>query len=369
MRPDLEEGDETQAAVGAVRIVCDDARSSIFETQLVESAKQGWILSAARSHRALAILELRRGALLAAEAHARASWEILSTRRDASAALYWWSAAVLVDVLIARGAVDEAASIAMSAGLGTMPMNQVIFPWPPVLLGELELARGDTEAGIKTLLTTGDWLEQRGVTNPAFIPWRALAAPALTNLGRVDEARQVISPAVQRAREFGAPWGLGMALRAAGTVESRARGIALLHEAVGVLERSPCRLELAHATLELGGALRRTRQRAQARDHLRAALDLAHRCGAMGLANRAKQELAATGARPRRAMLAGVESLTASERRVAELATRGLSNPEIAQQLFVTRKTVETHLGHVYQKLDIASRAQVAEALRAGPGD
>ncbi len=160
-----------------------------------------------------------------------------------------------------------------------------------------------------------------------------------------------------------------MALRAVGTVETPARGIALLQEAVGVLERSPCRVELAHALLELGSALRRTRHRARAREHLRTALDLTHRCGAMGLANRAKQELAATGARPRRAILAGVESLTASERRVAELAARGLSNPEIAQQLFVTRKTVETHLGHVYQKLDIDSRAQIAEALRAEPSD
>jgi DNA-binding CsgD family transcriptional regulator len=369
MRPDLEEGDETHAAVGAVRIVCDDVRPSIFESQLIAGAKQGWILSAARSHRASAILELRRGALLSAEAHARASWEILATRRDASAALYWWSAAVLVDVLIARGAVDEADTIAMSTGLGTTPMDQVIFPWPPVVLGELELARGNTEAGIKILLAAGDWLDRHGVTNPSFIPWRALVAPALMNLGRVDEARQVISPAVQRAREFGAPWGLGMALRAAGTVEPQARGIPLLQEAVGVLERSPCRLELAHALLELGGSLRRTRHRAQAREHLRTALDLTHRCGALGLANRAKQELAATGARPRRAMLAGVESLTASERRVAELAARGLSNPEIAQQLFVTRKTVETHLGHVYQKLEIDSRAHIAEALRAEPRD
>jgi hypothetical protein len=131
-----------------------------------------------------------------------------------------------------------------------------------------------------------------------------------------------------------------MALRAAGTVEPPAHGIALLQEAVDVLEGSPCRLELAHALLKLGGALRRTRHKVQAREHLRRALHLTHRCGAMSLANRARQELAATGARPRGAILAGVESLTASERRAADLAARDLSNPEIVQQLFVTRKTV-----------------------------
>ena len=93
------------------------------------------------------------------------------------------------------------------------------------------------------------------------------------------------------------------------------------------------------------------------------ALDMAHRCGAIPLATRCTEELAATGARPRHALLSGVESLTASERRVADLAATGLSNPEIARRLFVTRKTVEAHLGQVYQKLQISSRQQIPAAL------
>lgn len=92
---------------------------------------------------------------------------------------------------------------------------------------------------------------------------------------------------------------------------------------------------------------------------------MAYRCGAIPLAERAAQELAGTGARPRRAVLSGPESLTASERRVAELAARGFSNPNIAEQLFVTRKTVEAHLGHVYQKLNISSRAQISAELES----
>jgi DNA-binding NarL/FixJ family response regulator len=124
-------------------------------------------------------------------------------------------------------------------------------------------------------------------------------------------------------------------------------------------------LEAAHARLELGAALRRANQRAAAREHLRAALDMAHRCGAEPVRLKAEQELAATGARPRRVLLTGVESLTASERRIVELAAAGASNPHIAQQLFVTRKTVETHLSHAYQKLGISSRQQLAAALAA----
>ena len=81
------------------------------------------------------------------------------------------------------------------------------------------------------------------------------------------------------------------------------------------------------------------------------------------LAERAREELAATGARPRTEMLSGVESLTASELRVAKLAATGLTNREIAQQLFVTMKTVETHLRHCYQKLEIAGRTELQDAL------
>ena len=133
-----------------------------------------------------------------------------------------------------------------------------------------------------------------------------------------------------------------------------------------MLERSPCRLELAESHFALGAAMRRASRRSEAREHLRLALDLAHNRGAVPLAKRAREELTLSGARPRRAVFSGPESLTAGERRVAELAAAGMSNPEIAQTLFVTRKTVETHLGHVYAKLSIAGREGLAELLQQG---
>ncbi|HVE68830.1 MAG TPA: helix-turn-helix transcriptional regulator, partial [Solirubrobacteraceae bacterium] len=100
-------------------------------------------------------------------------------------------------------------------------------------------------------------------------------------------------------------------------------------------------------------------------DELRLALDLAHRCGASALVDRAREELAAAGARPRRPQLSGLESLTASERRVAELAASGSTNREIAQALFVTVKTVEWHLRNTYLKLGIASRRELVGAMQA----
>jgi DNA-binding CsgD family transcriptional regulator len=87
--------------------------------------------------------------------------------------------------------------------------------------------------------------------------------------------------------------------------------------------------------------------------------------GAVPLAEAARAELRATGARPRRAAFTGVDALTPAERRVAQLAAEGLTNTQIAQSLFVTTKTVQTHLARVYRKLDIASRRQLPAALGA----
>jgi DNA-binding CsgD family transcriptional regulator len=95
---------------------------------------------------------------------------------------------------------------------------------------------------------------------------------------------------------------------------------------------------------------------------------LATRCGARGLERRARTELAAIGVRPRTSDRSGADSLTASERRVVELAATGGTNREIAQTLFVTEKTVETHLGRAFRKLGVSSRRQLPEVLVAADG-
>jgi DNA-binding CsgD family transcriptional regulator len=139
--------------------------------------------------------------------------------------------------------------------------------------------------------------------------------------------------------------------------------IELLRESAEALEESEAKLELARTLVELGSALRRAGARRDARGPLRRGLDLAHACGGELVAERASAELLAAGARPRRPRATGPDALTASERRVAALARDGLSNREIAQTLFLSRKTVEMHLSHVYGKLGIRSRAQLVGAL------
>jgi len=143
-------------------------------------------------------------------------------------------------------------------------------------------------------------------------------------------------------------------------------GIAMLSDAVEQLRRSPARLELARTLFDLGAARRRAGKRSAAREPLREALDLAQQCGAEPLAVRIDEELAATGVRLRRDRAWGPEALTPAERRVAELAASGLTNREIGRALFVSVKTVGTHLGHIYEKLDLQgpqAREQLAALL------
>jgi DNA-binding NarL/FixJ family response regulator len=152
-----------------------------------------------------------------------------------------------------------------------------------------------------------------------------------------------------------------------GLIEGGPRGLERLAESVAVLERSPAELARARSLIDYGGALRRAGRRADAQRELRQGLDLAVRSGARALAIHATEELAATGARPRRELLTGPDALTASELRVARLASGGATNREITQTLFVRRRTVEVHLTNAYRKLEIDSRHRLRAALATGP--
>jgi DNA-binding CsgD family transcriptional regulator len=140
-------------------------------------------------------------------------------------------------------------------------------------------------------------------------------------------------------------------------------GIETLRDSVAVLRDSPAQLELARSLAELGAALRRGNQRGEAREQLREAAELAQRCGAERLEEKVHEELRIAGARPRRRALSGADSLTPGERRVASAAAGGATNREIAQDLFVSLRTVEMHLTNAYRKLDISSRSELAGAI------
>src|SRR6185312_1797147 len=188
-------------------------------------------------------------------------------------------------------------------------------------------------------------------------PWMSevcvALVPVLRNLGDDAAARAVAEQAMQGATTSQSRRRLGGALRVAGLLEGGERGVELLRQAVDTLADSPALLWRAQAFVDLGAALRNGGHAASARPILRDGMELAHRCGATPLADRAEEELRAAGGRPRRRAGVGADALTASERRVAELAAVGASNKEIAQSLFVTLRTVEMHLSNAYCKLEI----------------
>ena len=190
--------------------------------------------------------------------------------------------------------------------------------------------------------------------------------------GRASRGRRASAPTklaadeMEFAKRWGTPTAMGQALRATGLAKG-ADGIDDLREAVAVLEPTPSRREHTLALIDLGSALRRAGERQEAREHLTAGLDLAQRCGATRLATLAHEELRVAGAKPRRLQFSGADSLTAAERRVAEMAAEGLANREIAETLFLSTRTVENHLSRVYRKLDITSRSGLGEALSLDP--
>jgi DNA-binding CsgD family transcriptional regulator len=232
--------------------------------------------------------------------------------------------------------------------------------------GRLRVGQGRVAEGLEQFLGVGESLTRAMVTCPSYVPWRSDAALAHLALGDRESAERLAEEELLLAQAFGAPRALGVALRAAGVVAGGDRGASLLREAIDAFERGDARLEVARALADLGAMLRRRNRRTEARELLRAALDAAHRAGARPLAEYAETELRATGARPRRVVLTGPDSLTASERRIAELASQGLTNRAIAQTLFVTTRTVEGHLTSIFRKLRVDSRGELTDVLAGG---
>jgi DNA-binding CsgD family transcriptional regulator len=337
-----------QAIACHVLIWCDrltQARAWL-DAAAGHARRHGAVAELARIAALRAELELRAGALAAAEAHAR---------QGGGRARAWLALA-----LLERGDDGQAAKLLEHVSELEAPPAALRFA-----RGRVRVVQHDLDGAVEDLVEAGATLLRDRVPGPAVLPWRAEAALALAARGDVAEAERQAREEYRLARRFGAPRPLGLALLALAAAGGRAVRIERCREAVAVLGRGEARLDHAQALCDLGGALRRSGARREAREPLRAALDAATRLGAAALATRAREELNATGARPRRAVQSGRESLTPAELRVVALAARGLANREIARALFLTVKTIETELGHAYAKLGIRSRRELPGALGA----
>lgn len=261
----------------------------------------------------------------------------------------------LAECLMEQGHLDEAAQL-----LDEFATAAQITPYLLAARAQLLFRQGEHEHALETALTCRDQATQINLNNPSGISWRTWAALALHHLDRTPEARVIAAENLHLARQWGASRALGGSLRLSGLLHAdTTRQLDLLHQAVTILEHSPARLEHTRALADYGAALRRAGHPTQARHPLRQALALATQCGATPLLDPIGAELAAAGGRPRRVALTGPAALTPSERRVAELAATGATNRQIAQQLYVTPKTIEVHLSATYRKLGITTRTQL----------
>ncbi|HEX8977378.1 MAG TPA: AAA family ATPase [Solirubrobacteraceae bacterium] len=268
-----------------------------------------------------------------------------------------------VDALLERDGLQDIAALALQLELPPGQARTVNAAWLAEVRARLLLARGDREGALAALATC-ERIYSAVRFQPSVSAWRSLLARACLP---DDQARAVSLAEAELAEAIrvGQPRATGIALRTLGLMMGGTSGLEHLREAEDVLRRSTARLEHARALVELGAALRRANARREARGPLRAGLDLALRCGATRLAERTQTELAASGARPRRLMLTGRHSLTPTELRIANMAAGRMSNPQIAQTLFVTTKTVENQLSRIYKKLAISSRTELPQALLA----
>lgn len=304
----------------------------------------------------------KRGQFVTAEAEARTACEI-------AIEMGWLAGAPgplvsLVEILNEVGDCAEAERLLDANGfLGALPEG-LFFSALLGARGRLRILQGRLEEGIADLEENRARLREMGSVAPiSLADVSKTLVPALMQVGREEEARELADEALRRARFFDQPRYLASTLRAHALTGLGGPDMDELMEAAAIWESIDSAIGLARTLVEIGWALRRQRKPAAAREPLRRALDLARACGMRPLAERAEHELRAAGARPRRDRITGRDALTATERRVAQLAIEGLTNRQIAETLFVTRKTVESHLDHTFNKLGIHARRELERAL------
>lgn len=305
------------------------------------------------------------GSLVEAEKELRAAF---ATRGQGWSVWLPINASALIYVLIERDDLDEAdAVLAAADDFVAHPRESPMWAMTETARGRLALAHGEPERALAVLEEAGRRMESElEISNPACSPWRSDCVVALAELGRGEEALALADEDLERAEAWGAPRAFGGALRVRGLVGPPGERVGWMTRAVEVLEDSETRLDYAYALHGLGSAQREAGTDTSP-ETLRLALDLAEQCGAGALARQALAELHAAGSRPRRSRLEGPGSLTEREADIAELASSGMTNGEIAEHLVVTPRTVAFHLGNVYRKLGITGRAELTAALDSRP--
>jgi DNA-binding CsgD family transcriptional regulator/tetratricopeptide (TPR) repeat protein len=358
-------GDSFAAVIAMLVLIWNDelgTARAICDVLLADSRARGSMNMTAKASCLRSMILCRLGSLEDAAADGRIGLDFkLKTSPPVAVA---WAATFTVEALTRLGRFAEAEEAVAAAVERRPPDGWLYSVMFTQATGALRVAQQRYSEGLDDLLAAAEGWRALGIRSPAAAYWRVPAITAYTALGRHDEAARLASDGVELARATGNAGTLGVCLRAAAPFT--ADPAATLAEAIAALESAGAQYEHAMALADLGAHLRRVGRRSEAQDPLRSALEYAERAAAEPLRDYARAELLAAGARPRRTALSGPDALTSAERQVAELAAGGLSNRQIAQHLFITQATVETHLRHTFHKLGITSRVDLPAQL-GGP--
>ncbi|MGY1578131.1 ATP-binding protein [Streptomyces sp. MN13] len=367
---DENRGFEIPVSVALVFMYCDQPRRAeeLFYDGMAECESKGWRGShLAVGQTLFGYIRYRRGHLPEAEHWVRQGLRTAERVEGAVPAL-WFAVGILIQTLLARGRVVAARRFADKYHYGEVVPNAVIYPDPRTVYAELLLAEGHRAEAARLLSEVGEWLDGRDWRNPTWCPWRMDLSAALARTSpkrAVETARE----AVARARDFGAASVIGQALRAEAEVTGGPAALELYDEAVAHLERSPAAYELARTLVGHGAALSRNGRLQGAADRLYQGLEAAVHCGAEALAAQAREELSTAGLRPLPLRYTQTDSLTAHERRAAELTAQGQPASVVAKDLRLTEQGVRQLLSAAYRKLgtDPAGLAEALGASRARP--
>ena len=348
------------AAIGASTAVWDDEGMRAISARLVRLVRDAGVLAQLPLHLASLALSTSWTGDLAGVTSLIAEAESVAAATGTAFAPF-----TLMRLRALQGRAAEAAALISEtiehASFGGQGIAATNAYWAAAVLYN-GLARYDEAASAA-----------RQATSNTFEPWvSAFALPELIEAairgGDAQVAREAFERLAATTRPSGTDFALGIEARCRALLSSGVEADILYREAIERLSRTQLRPELARAHLVYGEWLRRENRRVDAREQLRAAYEMLVEIGMEAFAERARNELAATGETVRRRAADTRDDLTAQERQIARLARDGLSNPEIGARLFLSPRTVEWHLGNVFHKLDIRSRRELVSVLPSTTG-
>ncbi|HZV52758.1 MAG TPA: AAA family ATPase [Candidatus Dormibacteraeota bacterium] len=332
----------------------------VLEATVERERRGGSVVGLAFVLSALFELELRQGHLLQARALAAEGLQLIGPSGPGA----WRRHCQQAELEARIGNEEETRSLAAAAMRGAVEAGDAAtLARARAALGHLELSLGRPEPAVELLLAAGDGAGR----NPVVLACTGDLVEALVRAGRRAEARATLAE-LERWEGLG-DWTRSVIARGRALLADDEEADQCFSAALGAATNRVSPLERARTALCYGERLRRQGHRRAARAQLRAALETFELHGARRWAERARQELQASGATVRRRDLGPIEELTPQELQVALLTASGATTREVAERLFLSPRTVEVHLTRTYRKLGVRSRTELAARFAAGPPD